>query len=118
MRGTANYGVTGAFCLHIVFVALSQDNDALACILARSPYPVVLMSSDGLREAVLWPEEVDGAGVSIVIGKDRGFSLLFRGKRAVVGRNGLSDLLPAEHIGVKLRQDSLLIVFELLLLDA
>src|ERR1035437_2098034 len=102
--GVSDYGVAGALGLHVALVAFAQNDHAFARKLARSPDPVVLVIANSFRQAIFRPEEIDGAGIAVIVGENRGLALFFRRKGAVVGGDGLCDLLPPEHVGIKLRE--------------
>ena len=60
------------------------------------------MAGDGEGKVV--PEEVDGAGLAVVVAEDAGDAALL-GRQGVVDAGDLIDLLlPAEAVGEELRQ--------------
>jgi hypothetical protein len=70
----------------------------------RSPEVVGLMAAERVRETVARTEEVNGAGLSVVLSEDAAIVALVCGD-AIPGLSGFGDdLLPAELVRVPLRQ--------------
>ena len=89
------------------FQALSpvaEDDHAVAGIAARSPEEISAVAAESGRQAVGAAEEVDGAGLAVVLGKGAAVFPVFRGD-AIPGFGGFGDdLLPSELIGIPLRE--------------
>src|SRR2546430_1052150 len=56
----------------------ADENDNLTGVVARSPEKIILMATDGFRQAVARAEKVNGAGLTVAVAKNGGFGLLFR----------------------------------------
>ena len=88
------------------FATVVEDDHTVAGIAARSPEKPGLVAAEGRRQSVAAPEEVDGAGLAVVLGEDAaGFICsLVRGK--AIPRYGSfgNDFFPSELIGVPLGQ--------------
>src|SRR5919202_3233672 len=69
-----------------------------------SPDIVVVVPADGLRKVVPWPEEIDGASLSVVAGEDAAFGSLFGRKIPIDTGYGRHHCLPAEPVGELLRE--------------
>src|SRR6267143_1841946 len=81
-----------------------QDDHAVSGVTLRSPEVVGLMAAESARETVARTEEVDGAGLSVVLSEDAAIVVFVCGD-AVPRLSGFGDdLLPAELVGVPLRQ--------------
>src|ERR1700679_1098388 len=89
-----------------IFPAVAENGHAVSRGPARSPENPSLMSAERAGQAVAAAEEVDGAGLAVVLGEDSAvfiFALVWR--QAVPGYCGLGDdFFPAELVGVPLGQ--------------
>src|ERR1035441_7091955 len=83
-----------------------HHNHAFSSSAARAPKKVVLVAADGGREAVFGTEEIDGAGLSVVLSEDGGARADVGGQAVVNARHGGGHFLPPELIGKKLGQRS------------
>src|ERR1700756_2934418 len=81
-----------------------KNDKAVPRIVAGSPNPVAAVAADRVRQTVLTAKEVDSSCLAIVLGKDAAIMALVRAK--LVPRHGgfVDHLLPAELVGVPLRQ--------------
>ena len=62
------------------------------------------MSAQGRRQAIAAAQEIDGAGLTVILGKDAAIPALPR-TQTVPGLRGFRhDLFPSELVGVPLRQ--------------
>src|SRR5438270_12256602 len=61
----------------------ADQNDHLTGVVARPPEKIILMATDGFRQAVARSEKVNGAGLAVVVAKNGGFGLLFRRQRVI-----------------------------------
>src|SRR5262249_18915429 len=107
-------GISGTFGLHVPFIAVPEDDETCAAVLARSPYPVVLMVSNRFGKTLSRSEKVYRRRFTVVVREDRGPALLRR-ERAIKVADLPRHLLPTEHIREKLRQSPFRLMFELLL---
>src|SRR5215218_5714937 len=65
---------------------------------SRSPQVVGVVPAYGLRKTVPFAQEVEGAGLPVVGGKDAGAGALTGGEAIVDARYGLRHVLPSEPI--------------------
>src|SRR5258708_7887345 len=80
-----------------------HDDHAFAGVITRSPQEIILMAADRTRQAVLRTEEVDGAGLPVILSEDRGPRADVRRKIVVNPRDLRRHFLPAELVGEELR---------------
>src|SRR5580658_273521 len=86
------------------FPAVVEDNHTIAGIAARSPQEPGLMAAERCRQAVAAAEEVDGAGLAVVLGEDAAVFAVFD-RDAVPGDGGFGDdFFPSELVGIPLRE--------------
>ena len=52
------------------FLVVVHDDDALTRVAARSPEEITLVPADGRRQPVARAEEIDGAGLTVILSKD------------------------------------------------
>src|SRR5215813_8864754 len=52
-------------------LAIIHDDNTFACVIARSPQEIVLMTADRPRQSIIRPEEIDRAGLARVLDKYR-----------------------------------------------
>ncbi len=88
-----------------VSVARSTNDDQhFARVAARPPHPVVVVTAGRLRQIVLAAEVIDGARLAVVVDEERRpLAVLIR--QGVIDAGQVGDqLVPAEHVGIVLRQ--------------
>jgi hypothetical protein len=88
----------------VAFAVASKHDHSLACVVSRSPVPVVLVIADSPGQSILCTKEVYCACLTIAVGEDGG-------PRALLGRQAVIDLgdrsghlLPTKLISEVLRQ--------------
>src|ERR1700728_1718372 len=75
-----------------ILPAVVENDHAVAGVAARSPEKPGLSAAEGAGQAVAAAEEVDGAGLSVVLGEDAaGFIFALVWRQAVPGYCGLGD---------------------------
>lgn len=89
-----------------VLLAAGEDDDAFAGAAVGTPEEVALMSADGVGEAVFRAEEVDGAGLSVVLRKDAGLGADIEREGVEDAGGGGGHFGPAELVGEELRERS------------
>src|SRR5438067_3458161 len=82
----------------------AENDDAFAGVVTRAPKPIVLVIANRLRQPVFLAEEIDRAGLAVIVRKDRGLRALLGRKRVVNPSNFARHFFPAEFIGEMLRQ--------------
>src|ERR1051326_6571058 len=88
-----------------------KNDHTLSIEISRAPQPISLVVADRLRQTEARPEEVDRAGLSVVVRKNRGARALIRRKRVVGARRFVRHCFPAEFVGEILRQRTGWLVF-------
>src|SRR5580700_8431027 len=84
--------------------AVVEDDHAIAGVAARAPEKPGLMAAKRWRETLAGAEEIDGAGLAVVLGEDATV-VAFGGGNAVPGDSGfIDDFFPAKLVGVPLWQ--------------
>ena len=84
--------------------AVVKDDHAVSGVATRAPEEPGLVAAEGRREAVAAAEEIDGAGLAVVLGEDAAIVALVDGDAIPSDSSFVSDLFPAELVGVPLRQ--------------
>src|ERR1700730_15952812 len=86
------------FCGRVI-----HDDHAFTSVAARSPVVITLMAANCVGEPHPRPKKINGAGLSVVLPKNRASLPVFR-RQFVVGLGDSScHLPPAVHVGVDLR---------------
>jgi len=86
-----------------------EDHD-LSGTLSGSPHPVRVVARDRRRQAQVRAEELQGAGLPVVLGVDAGHGLLLRGEGIEDLGHAAGQLGPTVHVGVELPQAAHLLV--------
>src|SRR5262245_9586754 len=87
----------------VVAIAL-QDDDDLARVFARPPEEMRLVRADRRGQPVSRPEQIDGAGLAVVLCEDRRPGSLVGRQGVIDARNVGDQLLPPELVPEQLRQ--------------
>src|SRR5262249_46295737 len=82
-----------------------ENNQALPGIAVRAPNPIAAISAYGVRQAVFMGKEIDGSGLTIVLGKNAAIAPLVWAKLVPRHRCFIDHLLPSKLVGVPLRQN-------------
>src|ERR1051326_4638308 len=69
------------------FLAIVEHDGAFAGVVARTPQVIVLMRADRLGQAILGTEEVDRAGLAVVLAEDGGLGADLGWKAVVDARD-------------------------------
>ena len=99
----------GAPSVGKTFAIAAEEDEDLAGFTLRAPEKVIVMSANRGGKAVA--EEIDRTGESIVIAVDDCDRLLLRREAFVDALHLIGVLLPAESVGVELRQAAGGVVF-------
>ena len=75
------------------------------------------MAADGGRQSVLGTEEIDGAGLSVVLSEDGGARADIGGQAVVDAGHGGGHVFPAELVGEELRQRPEFVILDARLLQ-
>src|SRR5471030_1382372 len=89
-----------------------HHNDAFDGVVSRSPEEIILMPADGWRQAVFRTEQIDRAGLAVILPENRGPGANVRWQAVVNARDRGSHLLPSELVGIDLRQRAQLVSFD------
>src|SRR5215813_6517194 len=73
--------LSGSHCDRLKLLAcfiliLTNHYHNFTVVISWSPQEVVLVSTDGLRQPVLWSKEINGPGLAVVVTEDRSLCLL------------------------------------------
>ena len=83
-----------------------HHDHAFARVASRPPKEVVLMTAEGLGKSHLRAEEIDGAGLAVVLAKDGAAAAVFRTEPVVSSVHRLRHLAPTEVVRVDLRKQA------------
>src|SRR5690348_10752159 len=99
-------GLDALEMLAVAAATAAQHDYGLARIVSRSPKKIIVMRADGVRQSVLWSEEIYRSSFSPAIREDSGLGTFF-GRQAVIDTCHLfHHLFPPEFVGKILRQRS------------
>ena len=85
-------------------LSIIEHDHAVPRIAPRSPEEPRLVTAERRRQAVAPAEEVNGAGLSVVLRKDAAIAAFLRGEPVPGDRSFGDDLFPAKLVGIMLRQ--------------
>ncbi len=94
-----------------VLPAFHHDH-AFAGGAAGTPEEIVLMAADGGRQSVPRAEEIDGAGLPVVLSEDGGARADIGGQAVVHAGYRGGHVFPAELVGEELRQRTEFVIFD------
>src|SRR5215831_1547819 len=85
-------------------LAIIHEDHTFASVIARSPEEIALVTADRPRQSIFRPEEIDRAGLAIVLDKDRRLRSNIRRQTVVNARHRRDHFRPAKLGRIILRQ--------------
>ena len=86
-----------------------DEDEEVSRFVARAPEEVIVLAAAGGGQVVA--EKVDGPGFAVIGGEDDCAGLVGRGELVVSALDDVDFFLPAEAVGIELREAARVVVF-------